>query len=150
MTNNRVRFTSEPGDRHREVYHARYDANGDVILISDGVVDAYAEIQSHAPSVDIHVLLRRYANGDPGALSRRQGIYADVTGMPRTYADLLNTVNDLERHFASLPHDVRERFGQSFARWAASLGTPEYWENLGVSRETPAREIVKEDTPIEP
>lgn len=137
MFNIRGRFHCNVGSRFKQLHHARYDDRGCVVLVDDGVDDMYAYIQSHAPSVDIHVLLKRFASGDPSALSKRQGIYADVTGMPRTYADLLNTVNDLERQFLSLPVEVREKFGNSFSQYAATLGTEDYFAALGVSVDSP-------------
>lgn len=138
MFNARGRFFSDAGSRTKQKYHAAYDSAGRVVLKPDGEEDIYSQIQSHAASVDIHVLLKRFASGDVSVLSQRQGIYADITEMPRTYADLLNTVNDLERRFLSLPPDIRERFGNSFSRYAASIGTPAYVEALGLKPETGA------------
>lgn len=132
MIRDRVRVVANPGNPKKEMYHARYDDRGCVELVSDGHDDLYSRIQSYADSVDIHVLLKRFANGDVDALSKTQGIYADVTGMPKTYAELLNTVNDLERKFMALPVDIREKFGNSFAQYAATLGTDEYFAALGV------------------
>lgn len=138
MFNLRGRFYSDAGSRIKQNYHAAYDDFGRVVLKPDGEVNLYSQIQSHSASVDIHVLLKRFASGDVSALSQRQGIYADITEMPRTYAELLNTVNDLERRFLSLPPDIRERFGNSFSRYAASIGTPAYAEALGLKPETGA------------
>lgn len=132
MFNTRGRFYSEVGERQKMKHHARYDDNGCVVLVEDGYDDLYAAIQSFAPSVDVHVILKRFVNGDASALSKRQGIYADLTGMPKTYAELLNTVNDLERQFLELPVDVREKFGNSFAQYAAQIGTPDYFQALGI------------------
>lgn len=132
MIRERVRVCSNPGSPNKDLYHARYDDRGCVELVHDGHDDLYSRIQSYADSVDIHVLLKRFANGDVDALSKTQGIYADVTGIPKTYAELLNTVNDLERKFLALPVEVREKFGNSFAQYAATLGTEDYFNALGV------------------
>ena len=108
LIRDRVRVYSGGGSPQKEKFRARYDELGRVELVPDGVDDLYAYIQSFKDSVDIHVIIDRFARGDVAALSQRQGIYADVTGMPRTYADLLNVVNDLEYKFNALPSDVRE------------------------------------------
>ncbi len=134
MINSRGRVFSEAGTSEKKKYHAAYDDDGSVMLVDDGVEDLYSYIQSFASSVDIHVILKRFANGDASALSKTQGIYADVTGMPRTYAELLNTVNDLERRFAELPVDIRDKFGNSFARYAAMIGTDDYFKALGIEQ----------------
>lgn len=146
MINTRGRVFTNHGNPIKQLYRARYDDAGAVALVDDGQEDLYAYIQSHADSVDVHVMLKRFANGDKDALSKRQGIYADVTGMPRTYAELLNTVNDLERRFMELPPDIREKFGNSFSQYAAQLGTPAYMAALGITDVKP--DVVESDAAV--
>ncbi|ALS03491.1 VP3 [Gokushovirus WZ-2015a] len=112
-----------------------------------GELDSYAEIQSHKDSVDIHVLLSRYQNGDVHALQRVQGVFGDFTQLPKTYADALNLVNDGKQLFDGLPVDVRAKFGHDFARFVASIGTPEFMAVFGenhVSSESGSVEVNKE------
>ena len=51
------RIHVEPGQRERIRYGGHYDEKGRVVLDEIGRIDTYAEIQSHAESVDIHVLM---------------------------------------------------------------------------------------------
>ena len=69
----RQRVTCEPGSRIHKTYGGHYDEKGRVVLEETGEINLYDEIQSHAESVDIHVLMKRYANGDAEALSKQQG-----------------------------------------------------------------------------
>ena len=93
-------------------------------------------IQSHKDSVRLSIpCLRRYAQGDPDALSRVQAAYGDFTGLPSTYADLLNAVNDGKQYFESLPVDVRAQFNHSFSEFMASMDGPDFWRKLGVVKE---------------
>lgn len=98
-----------------------------------GKHDLYAEIQSHKDSVDIHVLLSMYNNGDPGALTRIQGAYGDFTRMPSTFAEALNTMIAAEQYFNGLPVDVRAQFGHDFHQFIASMDSPDWAARMGVA-----------------
>lgn len=120
------------GSRVKSTFAGHYDEKGRVVLEEIGKVNLYEEIQSHAQSVDIHTLLKRFTNGDPTALASRQGIYADVTEMPKTYAEFLNKMISLETGFNSLPADVKQKFGNSFEQFLAESSTESFIEKLGL------------------
>lgn len=115
------RQISNPGNPVHTLYTAHFDETGHYELVEDGKVNVYDEIQSHADSVDIHILLKRYAEGDATALARVQGQYLDVTGMPKTYAELFNVLNDAENVFLQLPLEERAKYDHSFEVWLSSL-----------------------------
>lgn len=147
----RERLFSNPGDPIHITYAGHYDEKGRVVLEESGRENIYDQIQSYAESCDIHVLMKRYMNGDVSALSQAQGQFLDVTDFPKTYADMLNFVNDMERSFMSLPADVRAEFGNSFSEYLAASGAPDFLERLGIKKEpekesTPAIPEVKEET----
>lgn len=147
----RERLFSNPGDPIHITYAGHYDEKGRVVLEESGRENIYDQIQSHAESCDIHVLMKRYMNGDVSALSQAQGQFLDVTDFPKTYADMLNFVNDMERSFMSLPAEVRAKFGNSFSEYLAASGAPDFLERLGIKKEavaetTPAIPEVKEET----
>lgn len=147
----RDRVFSNPGDPIHITYAGHYDEKGRVVLVESGRENIYDQIQSHAESCDIHVLMKRYLNGDATALSQAQGQFLDATQFPKTYADMLNFVNEQERAFMALPVDVREKFGNSFTEYLAASGEPDFLERLGFKKEpaaesTPAIPEVKEVT----
>ena len=147
----RERTCSNPGDPIHITYAGHYDEKGRVVLEESGRENIYDQIQSHAESCDIHVLMKRYMNGDASSLSQAQGQYLDVTEFPKTYADMLNFVNDMELSFMSLPAEVRAKFGNSFSEYLAASGAPDFLERLGVKKEaaaevTPSTSEVKEET----
>ena len=147
----RKRLFSNPGDPIHITYAGHYDEKGRVVLEESGRENIYDQIQSHAESCDIHVLMKRYMNGDVSALSQAQGQFLDVTDFPKTYADMLNFVNDMERSFMSLPAEVRAKFGNSFSEYLAASGAPDFLDRLGIKKEpekesTPAISEVKEET----
>lgn len=146
----RDRISSNPGSPIHITYAGHYDEKGRVVLEESGRENIYDQIQSHAESCDIHVLMKRYLNGDVTALSQAQGQFLDVTQFPKTYADMLNFVNEQERAFMALPADVRAKFGNSFTEYLAASGEPDFLDRLGIKKEpeviTPAIPEVKEET----
>uniref|UniRef100_A0AAU8B216 Internal scaffolding protein n=1 Tax=Dulem virus 109 TaxID=3145586 RepID=A0AAU8B216_9VIRU len=132
------RVHSNSGSPTKILYGSRYDDAGRLVLEEKGTEDLYGFIQSFADSVDIHVILKRFQNGDHTALQAVQGFYGDFTEMPKTYAELLNTVNAGQDYFSSLPVDVRANFGHSFAEFMASISDGSLAEKLGIMMENHA------------
>lgn len=127
------RVVANPGSPIKTLYSPVFNKDGIMSLKESGEHDLYAEIQSHADSVDIHVLLQRFASGDVGALSRIQGAYGDFTQMPQTFAEALNTFIAAEQYFLGLPVEVRDRFGQDFHQFLASMDSPDFAKNMNIA-----------------
>lgn len=136
---------SEPGNAFEPIYSARYDDSGVLILEKVGERDIFAEIQSHAESVDINNILLRYSRGETDVLSRVQGFYEDVSDMPKTYQDVLNSVLLCEEFFTSLPVEEKEKFDNSFSKFMIELGNPDFMEkfNDGSSPVVPDSDSIK-------
>lgn len=135
---NREPFKACSGERVRETYAGRYDNKGHLIVEPVGKIDAYAEIQSHAESVDLKHIISRYENGDVNALNRVQGFYADVTSAPTTLADVLNVAEKGRDLWYSLATVVREKFNNSYSEFLASISDGSAFEILGQKQELPA------------
>lgn len=129
------RIFTEPGSREHITYGGHYDEEGRVVLEETGRINVYDEIQSHAESVDLHVLMQRYACGDVDCLSQRQGFFGDVLDFPQTYAEALNHMHEMERQFMSLPVEIRAEFGHSFSQFLAASGDDDFLERLGFKPE---------------
>ena len=135
----RDRFRSSPGKRCKPLYASSYDDAGRLVLKKTGEEDLYDFIQSHAESVDINVILAKYAAGDASVLSRRQGVYADFSAMPGTYAEMLNMVHQAEASFDALPLETRQAFDMSMSNWLASYGSEEWIKKMGI--DVPAADV---------
>lgn len=122
------------GSPVKTLYAPVFSQEGVMDLKEIGKHDLYQEIQSHRDSVDIHVLLSMYNNGDPGALSRIQGAYGDFTKMPTTFAEALNTMIAAEQYFNGLPVDVRAKFGHDFHQFIATMDTPDWTTRMGLDQ----------------
>lgn len=116
-----VRVFANVGSREKIMYSPVFDENGVMDLVESGRENLYDYIQSFKESTDINVILRKYGSGDVSALTKTQGCFFDATGMPRTYAEMLNTLISAENTFNSLPLDEREKFGFSFERWLSEF-----------------------------
>lgn len=110
-------YFSPSGSSLKPVYRSQYNRDGELVLVASGEEDLQAYIQSHAESVDINVILTRFANGDSAALSKVQGAFGDVTGMPKSYAEMLNSVIAAQDTFDRLPRDVRQSYDNSWTKW---------------------------------
>lgn len=136
------RFTSEPGDRYKKTYYPVIDDAGHFDLKEKGVVDTYAEIQSHADSVDINRIIARLADGDVSVLEKHKGFFADVSEIPNNYAAVLQRISDAELVFADLPVEIREQFNHDPGEFIASFGTEKFYNVF--KSESAADEVVKE------
>lgn len=133
----RNRVCAVSGSPIRVLYSPEYDESGRLQLVETGSDSLYDYIQSFADSVDIHVLLKRFVNGETDVFSKVQGAYGDFTMAPKTYAEALQAVIDAEHVFGQLPVDVRGKFGHSLGEFVRTLGTPEFFERLGIDPAAP-------------
>lgn len=127
------RVIANPGTPEHILYSPVFDEDGRMSLEESGRENIYDFIQSHADSVDIHVLLKRFANGEADVFSQAQGAYGDFTTIPTSYAELLNSVIAGENYFNSLPVEVRAKFGHSFAEFMASMDKSDFLEKMGAN-----------------
>ncbi|UPW41152.1 internal scaffolding protein [Sigmofec virus UA08Rod_5349] len=128
----RLPIYQDPGSREHILYGPVFDKQGRMSLEEIGKEDLYDYIQSHADSVDINVILKRFAQGDASVLSRIQGAYGDFTQMPKTFAEALNTLIAAEQYFNGLPVDVRAQFGHNFNQFIASMDSPDFTSRMGI------------------
>lgn len=139
MANFRTQFSQSErvyqpaGNPVKTLYGPVFDKQGRMRLEEIGKENLYDYIQSHADSVNIHILLKQYQNGDPSVLSRVQGAYGDFTQMPRTFAEALNTMIAAEQYFNSLPVETRAQFGHNFNQFIASMDQSDFTQRMGIA-----------------
>lgn len=144
----RVRVFTKRGKRMKDTYSAVVNDNGSIDLVKDGVEDTYAYIQSFKDSVDLNLIMQRYANGDTSVLNKSPGMYGDFTQFPKTYAEALQAMINAENQFMALPLATREKFGCDVHKYIASIGTKEWMDALGiVPADTPSADTPSADTP---
>lgn len=123
-------FVSEVGSPYLDQYEYDFDEKGDVkrstLHKTDKPVNVYDRIQADYESCDINAIMRRFALGDSSALDVKQGIYADVTKMPKTFAELFDRINACQQTFDSLDPEVKELFNNSYEEFWYTYGSDEF------------------------
>lgn len=136
------RVYAASGDPIVKQFVAERDADGILQLNEAGSHDLYQDIQSYAASCDLQVIINRYFNGDPGALARVQGVYADLVGMPDNIHEVYNLMQRAQADFGSLPADIQAKFGNDPMQFLASLGSQEWLEKMQMPQSDAPGEVI--------
>lgn len=127
------RVYSDPGSPVVPVYKSEYDENHNLVVKENGVKNLYAEINSHAESCDIHVVLNRFVNGDKEALMQRAGAFIDISQMPDNLNDFVKLASQAESLFNTLPYEVKEKFNNNPVEFISQIGTTSWEEKMTTS-----------------
>lgn len=133
-------FVSNPGSRYHTIYQPIVNDNGTIELVEEGKEDIVQAINSFKDSTDMSFLLQRMAMGDTSVLNPNLPIYADLTQMPKTYAEALQLQIDAKREFYKLPPELREKFNNNVNEWIATAGEESWMRSM-----FPEKFEVKED-----
>lgn len=139
------RVFSETGSTVKVKYSPRIDDRGVLVLVETGKEDLSAYINSFAEECDIHVIMKKFANGQTDVLSKVQGTYGDFTGAPTSLADMFNRVKAGEEVFNSLPAEVKKEFGNSFTEFAVATGEKDFLARLAKYDTSATQSEVKEE-----
>lgn len=120
------RVHANPGNSVKILYSPKFASDGTMELVEAGKENLYDYIQSHKESVDINVILKRFAKGDVTALQRRQAMFGDFSDAPSNYAEALNSMIVAEQYFNSLPLETRAKFNHNFHTFLVSLDRPDF------------------------
>lgn len=127
------RVHANPGNPVKVLYSPKFASDGSMELVEAGKENLYDYIQSHKESVDINVILKRYAQGDVSALQRRQAMFGDFSDAPSNYAEALNSMIVAEQYFNSLPLETRAKFNHNFHTFLVSLDRPDFADMIASS-----------------
>lgn len=107
-------FSSIPGDKMKQTYRMKIDESGKEVLIEDDLIDIQAEIDSYEEEVNVNNIIARYMAGDENALDRAKAFFADVSKVPKNFAQILELNNRAKQEFNLLPADVKELFNGDY------------------------------------
>ena len=119
-------FFSEHGSPFKNDYKMKVFDDGTRDLVACGKIDTDEIIQSHKDSVDLHLVLERFARGDTSAINRRSAFFGDFTNMPTTLSELSQRIVDANELFNQLDVDARREFDFDAGKFFASIGTDEF------------------------
>lgn len=116
------RRSSPMGDGTQPIFEERL-VDGKKMLVVTGQEDLKAFIEASKDETLISSIIKRYTEGDVTALSRAQGFYADITGMPTDLASAQQTLIKLQDNFDKLPLEVRKKFDNSFDKYVEEVSS---------------------------
>lgn len=137
----RLQVSAEPGSPIKIKYKGAYDDNGVFDLVESGKENLYDYIQSFKDSVDIHVILSKYMNGDQTALNRYEPLFGDFSQLPDNLPAMLNVIEAAKDSFNQLDPAIREKFGNNFLAFAGAIGTADFQELFGLTEQKPVETV---------
>lgn len=98
----RERFYCSSGSKERELFVLDGEC-----LVSAGVENTQAIIDSFADSCDLNLILERVALGEYDLLTKSRGLFIDTTQFPTLACDIKNNIRQNQLLFESLPDDIK-------------------------------------------
>lgn len=116
------RLKSSPvGERYDQEYEYSV-VNGYEELVPSGVVDLQEKIRESFESTKLINIIARFNAGDLNALTKVQGVFADISRAPKSLQEAQNMRILAENAFDDLPLDIREKFGNSALKFLEDGG----------------------------
>ena len=114
------------GDEFHIVYSSVINEDGTIDLVPSAKDRIQDYINSFVMQTDMHYIIAQLKNGNTSVINRRPMMYGDFTDAPKSYAQALQMVIDGRATFDALPLSVRNKFDNSFEKWFATAGTPDW------------------------
>lgn len=130
------KFISNSGSPFLQEYHYDVDKNGVKRLVKkDSKINVYEKIQADYDSTDINKIMLRFSLGETEVIDVKKGFFADVTGMPATYAELFDRVEDCKEYFDSLPPDLKAMFDNSYSEFFTEYDSKGFIDKINAYNE---------------
>lgn len=114
--------------------------NGERSIFEERVVDGIRElvitgkesikdlIEASKDETLIENILKRFQSGDITALSKKQGFYADITGLPDNHIAAHKFIKEMENKYNSYSDDIKSKFGsfESYIEAVANMSSDEF------------------------
>lgn len=137
------KFVTAAGQRFKKEYVGELNEDGSIYLRETGVIDTQKMIEADAVGSSVPEIIARALAGDVSVV-RNDGFYGDITQMPSTYAEILNTVNAAHRAFDELDVDIKSKFAFNFEQWFATMNTEEWYGKMNMMPQSVKEDVQKE------
>lgn len=125
-----MRFYTNPGRPDRAVFQLGIDPQtGAEELYPVGKENMQEFYDASADSCDLHQIIARVRAGEIELLNANPGFYGDITNVPMTMQDLLNTRIDAKRMYDNLPLETKKNM--DFDDFMKDAGSRQWLEALG-------------------
>lgn len=119
-------YCTPSGDEYHIIYSSVLQDDGTIDLEPMSRESIQERINSYAAVTDMSYILAQLRNGNTSVLNRGTPIFGDFTETPKSYAEALQLVIDGRAQFDALPLSVRSKFDNSFEKWFATAGSPDW------------------------
>lgn len=123
---------ANPGSEWHQEYRMAIDLTGHKYLEEDGQTNIYDKIQESLEETKIENIIRRAVGGDEAALAVMHGQYLDTTNMPKSLAEMQQSIIAATEEFYKLPLEIRQKFDQSPEQFIAEYGSEEWMKKLSM------------------
>lgn len=142
-----MRYYTESGCPERAVYKLAVDpATGAQELYAIGKENFQELIDASAESCDLNVIIARVHAGEFDLLNKAPGYYGDVSNMPQTLQEILQTRIDARVMYNNLPVDVQKNM--DFESFMKDAGSVDWLKGLGFKFDD-VKEEVKDNAAAE-
>lgn len=128
-----------------EEYEHKKNKYGQKTLEKTGEKNLYQMIQEAYEDTKIENVLARVTAGDTSML-KPDGIYGDMSIMPRNMVEAQQIMQDLQNTWNKLPLDVRASYNHDVGQFVADSGS-EKWEMAMGLRQPEAPKAAQPETP---
>lgn len=126
-------FVSNSGSPTRTIYSARINENNVIEVVPSGKEDWQGYIESFRDQTDMSYILKQLSLGDASVLADDVAQYGDITKMPHNMLEAMQMQLDAQRHFDSLPLDVKAKFNNNYREWCSSAGSDDWLAKMNIN-----------------
>lgn len=76
--------------------------------VSLGKTNVQEKIEAAAETTRIYNIIERFENGELGSLNQRNGVYADVSEMPKNVFEAQKSAQNAQNNLNKLPNELRQ------------------------------------------
>lgn len=138
-----MRYFTNPGSKIKPVRSAAL-VKGIITVKETGKENIQDYINSFEDVCNVASLVAR-ATRDPSVLNQRVASYGDFTDAPKTYAEMIQKMIDVESNFNALPVEVRKKFDNNPVVWMDSVNDEDFMEKMGFVNKPVDEEVKAEE-----
>ena len=124
---------TEPKDLHFE-YVTRYvelfNKNGEPYLEAVETYNQFERTQMFAEQCKIDNIIAAANRGDLSMFQKKEPLYIDATGLPKTLAEAQNLVIRMKDEFYKMPIEIQNMFNNSPEMYVNTMGTKEFNDKM--------------------
>lgn len=132
------------GKHERNTYAYEIKKNGSKELVITGKENTYEKIQAELEETKIENILKRVAVGDMSDF-RPNGIYQDVTDIPKDLNGAMAEIQKMENIWNTLPKEIKDEYNNDVRQYISDAGSEKWLNLMGYQTEKPKE--VKEEAP---